>query len=116
VLGQLADDGAFISLNDIMNQGQVQKSKTASLLPYIPFISGIGSIKGRIYHVFRSVLPCREYMMHRYAVKTPNSLYFYYFIRMGLGVVRALKTLYHLPGHLRNRRSSFQKLRDDHKI
>jgi hypothetical protein len=116
VLGQLADDGVFISLNDIMNQRQVQKSKTASLLPYIPFISGIRSIKGRIYHVFRSVLPCREYMMHRYAVKTPNSLYFYYFVRMGLGVVKALKTLYHLPSHLKSKRSSFQKLRDDHKI
>jgi hypothetical protein len=114
VLGQLADDGVFISLNDIMNQGQVQESETASLLPYVPFISGIRSIKGRIYHIFRSIFPFREYMMHRYAVKTPNSLYFYYFIRMGLGVVKALKTLCHLPGHLKNRRSSFQKLRDDH--
>lgn len=116
VLGQLADDGVFISLNDIMNQGQAQKSKASSLLPYIPFISGISSIKGRIYHVFRSVLPCREYMMHRYALKTPNSLYFYYFIRMWLGVVKFLKTLYHLPSHLKNKRSSLQKLRDDHKI
>jgi hypothetical protein len=114
VLGQLADDGVFISLNDIMNQEQVQKSKTDSLLPYIPFISGIRSIRGRIYHIFRSVLPCREYMMHRYALKTRNSLYFYYFIRIGLGVVRAFRTLYHLPGHLKRKRSSFQRLRDDH--
>jgi hypothetical protein len=113
VLGQLADDGVFISLNDIMNQEQVQKSKTDSLLPYIPFISGIRSIRGRIYHIFRSVLPCREYMMHRYALKTRNSLYFYYFIRIGLGVVRAFRTLYHLPGHLKRKRSSFQRLRDD---
>ncbi len=113
VLGQLADDGAFISLNDIMNQDQAQKSKTDSLLPYMPFISGIRSIRGRIYHIFRSVLPCREYMMHRYALKTRNSLYFYYFIRMGLGIVRAFRTLYHLPGHLKSKRSSLQRLRDD---
>ncbi len=113
VLGQFEDDGVAIFLNNTAGHEQVQKSKTASLLPYIPFMSGIHSIRGRIYHIFRSVFPCREYMMHRYALKTSNSFYFYYFIRMGLGVVRALKTLYHLPSYLRNRRSSLQKLRDD---
>ncbi len=38
VLGQLADDGVVVSLNDMMNQGQVQKSKAASLLPHISFM------------------------------------------------------------------------------
>lgn len=114
-LSQLEGDSVVVSINDIMNQVQVQSPKTDSLLSYMPFMSGIRSISDRIYHIFRSFFPCREYMMDRYALKTSNSVYFYYFIRMGLGVVRALKTLYHLPRHMKSKRSSFQKFRDNHK-
>jgi hypothetical protein len=103
VFSELKNDGIKISINDVLNPTQNQSQQTDSLLSYISFISKIPSIYNKIYHVFRCIFPCREYMMCHYSIARPRRVYLYYFIRIGNGVVKAMKTLYQLPGYLKNR-------------
>jgi hypothetical protein len=102
IFNELKNDGINISINDVLNPTQNQSQQTDSLLPYISFTSKIPSIYSKIYHVFRCIFPCREYMMCHYSVARPRRVYLYYFIRIGKGVIKVVKTLYQLPGYLKN--------------
>jgi len=113
VLSQLKDDGIIISINDVLHpakkstkeqkkseQKQVQPQKR-ELDSFLSSISRIPSIHNKIYHVFRSIFPCREFMIHRYDVTRPNCVYFYYFIRISKVAIKAVKALCQLPGYLK---------------
>lgn len=115
VLSQLKDDGIIISINDVLHSAkestseqkrvQTQNQELDSLLSSI---SRIPSIHNKIYHVFRSIFPCREFMIHRYSVTRPNCVYFYYFIRISKVAIKAVKVLYQLPSYLFNKHVSLR--------
>ena len=106
ILHQLGDDDIVISINDILYGEQMQSQGNDSLLSYIPSISNMKSFRNRIYHIFRSVFPCKEYMIHRYSVKRANFVFLYYPVRMFKAFIRAVKTLFCLPSYLKHRHSS----------
>ncbi len=113
VLAQIKSDNFAVSLDDILNKERIQNPVSDSLLSYMPSISSINSIRNKMYHIFRSVFPCKEYMIHRYSIAQPNRIHFAYLIRIGKGVIKAVKALYHLPGYLKHKRvSSSGSLRD----
>ena len=109
VLSQLKDNGAVISINDVVRftgESTTSGQKDLELNLFLSFISRVPSIHGRVYHFFRCIIPCRERMIYSYSITRPNSVYFYYFIHIAKFVAKAAKALSQLPGYLRNRRVS----------
>ena len=103
VLDQLKDDGIVISISDILHSDEALNRE---LSPLLPVISTIPSIHSKLLYVFRRLFPRRKHMKYRYSVSRPNYVYFYYFISMSEVAGKALKILYRLPGHLKNKHIS----------
>jgi len=116
VLSQLKDDGIIITINDVLHYAKKSKksepkqalTQNRELESLLSSISGIPSSHNKIYHVFRSIFPCREFMIHRYSVTRPNCVYFYYFIRISDVAIKAVKALYQLPHYLKNKHASLR--------
>ena len=99
---QLEDDGFVVSTDDILDMEYVEHVPD-SLNANVAVISSIPSFYGRLYHLFRSVFPCRQYMIHQYSIAQPGQVYFYYPFRIAKGAVKAAKFLYQLPSFLRKK-------------
>jgi len=83
----------FIKL--LKNGTEKVQTQKRELDSWLLSISSCPSIHDKIYHVFRHIFPCREFMIHRYSVTRPSYIYFYYFIRISKVAVEAVKALYH---------------------
>lgn len=115
VLSQLKDDGIIISINDVLHPAKESTSEhkqaqtqIESLHSLLSSTSRIPSIHNKIYHVFRSIFPCREFMIHRYSVTRPNFVYFYYFIHISKVAIKVVKALYQLPSYLKKKHVSLR--------
>jgi len=108
ILDQLRENGTAIPINDMPYTVKELTSKKKShdsrtLLPSLLFIPRIPSIHNKIYHIFRIIFPCREFMMQHYSVVRPKCVYFYYPIRIGELAIEAIQILCKLPSYLKSR-------------
>ncbi len=108
ILDQLRENGTVISINDMPYIVKELTSKKKShdsrtLLPSLLFIPRIPSIHNKVYHIFRIIFPCREFMMQHYSVIRPKCVYFYYLIRIGELAIEAIQILCKLPSYLKSR-------------
>lgn len=104
VLSQLKNGGIVISINDVLHPARVRDRELVSLSSWLSAISRIPSIHSKIHYLFRWVFPSREFMIHHYSLARPNRVCFYYFVRIGEAIAKAVKALYQLPSYLWNRR------------
>ncbi|MDQ1327396.1 MAG: hypothetical protein QG641_676 [Candidatus Poribacteria bacterium] len=86
------------SISDIL---ALPEKPTVDFYALIDFMSvnGKHSIYESFYHIFRSIIPSREYMIYRYSLKRRSSVYFYYFVRIFTGIRKIVKGLFHLLVH-----------------
>ena len=81
VFSQLGNGCATVSINDVLNSGKTQDRDTYTISSFRSTISGIPSIHGKIYYIFRKIFPRREYM-RCHPVTHSNRAGLHYFTRI----------------------------------
>jgi hypothetical protein len=88
------------SINDILARSEKPTVDFYALIDSMS-INGKHSVYERLYHIFRSIIPSREFIIFKYSLKSRNNVYFYYFVRIFTGIGKIIKGIFHLPIHLK---------------
>jgi len=101
---QFADGSLSISISDVLYPPfAIPDPKVVLFLSSVSAISEISSAGGKIHYVFRVLFPRRKFMIQRYSISRPTSVYFYYPVRLIQGGLIAAKALlFRLSGYLKN--------------
>lgn len=106
VLAGLKSDGVAMSINNVLYPDEELGKKLRPSLPLwlLGFLS-IPSVHDKIYHVYRKIFPCREFMIVSFSITRPDLVYFYYPIRICRIVATGMKTLFQALMHMKNRQA-----------
>jgi len=102
-LNQFRTKTPLTSLSDILDLPQKPMVDFYTLIDSLS-INGKHSIYARFYHIFRSIIPSREFIINKYSLKRRSSVYYYYFVRIFTGIKKIVNGLFHLPAFFKTRR------------
>ncbi|MFC1718214.1 nucleotidyltransferase family protein [Candidatus Poribacteria bacterium] len=104
VLAGLKSDGVTISINNVLYPDEEPKRMLPpSLSSWLLDFSRIPSVRNKIYHIYKKLFPCREYMIQYSPGTRPSLVYFYYPVRLCKEAVRTIRGLLQLLMYLKNR-------------
>jgi len=95
VLRRLKSDDAVLSINDILYPtGELMKrKKSREINAFLSRTWKLRSVNDKFCYVFRSVFPCKNYMIYRYSITRPICVYYYYLVRVCIGVRKTIKSI-----------------------
>lgn len=115
VIRQIKCNRIDVSINDTLDFGkqslgsqeqgpqEIYQIQGKELYLFLSSISRIPSIFNKLYHILRSIFPSKEFITHRYSVKRPYFIYFYYLVRLGNVSKKVVKAMCQLPIYLINK-------------